>query len=407
MNLVDAAGPGRYRYHDLLRLFAREKVSELEVPTEPARALARLLALHHDTTRAATLAARPGYLTGPAEPLGPADQDRFRDADRARSWLDREHRNVTATLVQCAEQDGLDAEVMARTLHHIQWYLRARGHWYGWEQAARAVLAATVRTAAPAAELTARQHLGQLAMLRGDPGPAHDQLTQALALARATADRDAEGYALNRLGLLAHQQGDSLAAIPYHSQALAIFTDLDDRRGRWTAVTNIGKCYRELHQPRRALESLEAARALANELADPESQTVVLHHIACCQADLGNHDEAIAAHEECLTLIRQLGQREGEAYTLAELGRTHLAAGRPARATDHLRAAIDLFRELGDSNAIAVFRIDLGHAHRQAGGEQAALAAWTQALAFFQSRDAATADTIRQAMATAATPPGP
>jgi DNA-binding SARP family transcriptional activator/tetratricopeptide (TPR) repeat protein len=396
VNLLHPAAPSRYRYHDLLRLYAKEQADRHEPPSEQDAARGRLLAWYHDRTRAATHAARPGLLRATDV------RDPFPGPGQARAWLDREHRNITLTLIQCSRAPGGDVgpvEMVARTLHHIQWYLRARGHWDEWEQIAGAVLEAATRGGVPTAELTAHANLGQLAIFRGSLDQAHDQLNQALDLARKIGDRPAEGYALNRLGLLAHNQDRWPEAIDDHERALAIFTELDDRHGRCTALINLGKCHRELHQPRPALEALNEAARLARELADPESETMVLHHTACCQAELGNLDEAVAAHEECLALVRQLGQREGEGYTLAELGRTHLAAHRPAAAITHLREAIDIFRTLGDANAIAVFRVDLGHAYRQAGRADAARAAWADALRYFNGRDPAMTAQIRTLLA--------
>jgi tetratricopeptide (TPR) repeat protein len=397
MNLVSPAEPGRYRYHDLLRLFAREQAERAETPAERAETLGRLLGWYDNRTRAATHAARPGLyqIADIAQP--------FSDAGRARAWLDKEHLNITVTMTQCARTaggivGGPDAGTLARMLNQVHWFFRARGHWYEWEQIAGAVLAAANRAGAVSAEVIARGSLGQLAMFRGNTELAREQLDQTLDLARATGDRSAEGYTLNRLGLLAHHQDRWRDAIDHHQQALTIFTQLDDRHGQCTMLINLGKCHREVHEFRQALDVLGAAGSLARELGDPESETRVRHHVACCQGDLGNLDEAIAAHEECLTLIRRLGQREGEAYTLAELGRAHLAANRPASAVTHLRLAIDMFRALGDANATAVFQVDLGNSHWQAGDRDAATAAWTEALHYFQDRVPVMADIIRRAL---------
>jgi DNA-binding SARP family transcriptional activator/tetratricopeptide (TPR) repeat protein len=403
MNLIGTTGPGRYRYHDLLRLFAREQADRAETPADRAATLSRLLGWYHERTRAATHAARPGLhrITDIVRP--------FSDAGHARAWLDEQHLNITLTMTQCAQaagdiRGGPDLETLARMLDQVQWYLRARGHRYEWEQIAGTVLAAATRTGAASAEMTARGNLGLLALLRGNFTLAREQLSQTLDLARATGDRSAQGYTLNRLGLLAHQQSRWREGIDHHRRALSIFTQLDDQHGRCTALVNIGTGHRELREPRQALEMLDAATTLARELGDPETETMVLHHAACCQRDLGNLDEAIAAHQKCLTQTRRLGQREGEAYTLAELGQTHLAAHRPTVAVTHLRQAIDMFRALGDANATAVYNADLGHAHRQAGDRDAATTAWTQALHYFQDRDPAMTDTIRKALEGGAPP---
>jgi hypothetical protein len=57
-----------------------------------------------------------------------------------------------------------------------------------------------------------------------------------------------------------------------------------------------------------------------------------------------------------------------------------------------------MFRALGDANATAVFQVDLGNSHWQAGDRDAATAAWTEALHYFQDRVPVMADIIRRAL---------
>jgi DNA-binding SARP family transcriptional activator len=396
MNLLHPVGAGRYRYHDLLRLYAREQAEGSESPAERAAGLGRLLAWYHGRTRAATRAARPGELpetkaTGVTEP--------FPDATEAKEWLDREHRNIALALLQAAREAAPDAEGIAGTLRHVRWYLRTRGHRHEWTQLADAALDAATRAGSPAAELIARVSLGQLAMFRGDTDVARDQIDQVLRLAGTVGDRATEAYAHHQGGALAHQQDRMRDSIAHHERALAIYTELDDLQGRFIALVNVAMGHRVLHESRRALEVLDNVVPLVQRLATPESRAMLLHQMACCQADLGDLDEAVATHEECLALVRRLGQREGEAYTLAELGGTHLAAHRPAAAATHLRQAIDLFRTLADANATNHYLVELGHAHRTAGRPDAARAAWTEALDHFAPRDTARADQIRTLLA--------
>jgi tetratricopeptide (TPR) repeat protein len=392
VNLLDPVAPGRYRYHELLRLFAREKALQVEDARDRAKALTRLIAMYHDTVLAATQTLRPGYR--------PADvsRSRFAGLTEARNWLDQEYCNLTAMIIQGSRGTVTDLQMVAQTLEHVHWFLRSRGHWDAWDGAAQAILAAADTKGLPRIELIARQHLGQLALLRGDSMKARDELNRALTLARVSKDRAAEAYTLNRLGLVDHQRNAFEAAIDHHEQARLVFSELGDRRGIWTSLTNLGKCHRELHQPEQAVQTLAAAQQLAHDLADPECETMVLHHLACCQADLGDYDAAVAAHLECLALTRQLGQREGEAYTIAELGRTHLKAGHLAEAIDYLHQAVTHFRTLGDANSTATFLADLGHAYAQGGNRAAAESAWRQALAYFQTHDQAIASSLRKAL---------
>jgi DNA-binding SARP family transcriptional activator/tetratricopeptide (TPR) repeat protein len=389
VNLLDTTVPGRYRYHDLLRLYAREQGDSGEADADRRAALSRLAAWYHDRALAAAHVARLAF------PRSGKVDEPFHDADQARRWLDREYRNITLTLIQCARVPGVDLDELAQTLEYIEQWLRGQGHWTEWEHAAAAVLSAALESGVPTAELIARSSLGHLAIFQGDRDKARRQLNRALALAHITGDRVAESRTLNRLGTLALNENRFRDALVHNEQALAVSTDLGDQRGQFLSLINGAGAHRYLHECQQALHLLDRALVLADTLVDPESRSMVMHQIACCQAELGNVDQAIAAHQECLALTRNLGHREGEAYTLAQLGRAHLAAHQPAAAALHLRAAIDIFHMLGATDAAADFSIALGRAHQETGQAEAAWEAWTRALGYYAPRDSATAETIR------------
>jgi DNA-binding SARP family transcriptional activator len=394
VNLLDTTAPGRYRFHDLLRLYAREQADSAATAADRRAALSRLVAWYHERTQAAAHAAGLAILRAANV------DDPFPDAGQGRQWLDQEYRNITLTLIQCAQVPGIDLERLALTLEYIERHLRGQGHWTEWGHAAAAVLSAALEAGVPAAELVARGILGQLAVFRGDRDLARRQLDRALTLAHTIGDRAAESRTLDRLGSLALAENRFRDALAHYQRALSASTDVDDHRGQFLALINAAIAHRHLREYQQALHLLDRARALADTLADPESQSMVTHHIACCQVELGNIDQAIVAHEECLALTRTLGHREGEAYTLAQLGRAHLAAHRPAAAASHLSEAVEIFQMLGSADSVAEFSIALGRAYQETGQVEAAQAAWTRALDYLAPRDPATADTIRDLLGT-------
>jgi DNA-binding SARP family transcriptional activator/tetratricopeptide (TPR) repeat protein len=385
-HLLGSAGADRYRFHDLLRVFARE-VGRPE--DAPGAALRRLLAEYADATRCATLAAQPGHLPDDA------GQTRFAGDRAARDWLDREYRNVAALLVQVAGDPDPDTAALGAVLHQLQWYLRACGHWDDWHRASDAVCRAAVRTGDRAAELTARQYLGQLATMRSDQPAAQAQLTAALELARVLGDRRAEAATLGRLGLLAYARSEVAGSLRRHRDALAIYTALGDRHGEGGALVNIAKCLCTLGRPEEGLRQVEAGLALARETDDGDRYLMLLHQRGRCLAALGRYGDAVAAHRECLAITRRQRYREGEAYTLAELGITHLAAGRPGAALRDLDEAVQLFRALDDKLPVATYLVQVGHAHRALGAEPAARSAWRQALAVLTDLDPPAAREVR------------
>lgn len=368
LNLLTTPQPGRYAYHDLVRVFAREMADKTERPADLDGARRRLLSEYR------RLASHPP----------------------TQSWLRAECRNIVAQIIQAAGAPDADSAECAAILAAAQRALRASGHLDGWRRASAAVLDSADRSGDYRSELTAQQCLAQLAILSGDTGDAEKRLSRALELARDTADRSAEGYVLNRIGLLQFIGSNCVAALESHRAALEIFEELNDRAGICTALVNIGKTLVEDQQAEAALQALRRVLDMASAIPDRKFVTYSLHHMARAHASLGNHQQAMAIQQECLQATRDSGDREGEAYALAEIGRVWLALGQPDQALASLSSAVDLFTALGATHAVATFLVDAGRAQQALGNHTAALAAWREALPLLEHADPVLAADVRQ-----------
>ncbi len=341
LHLLESTRPRRYHMHDLVRLFALEKVEP--DPSRPS-AVDRLHHGYRSVLRSAAQFTRPGLV---AADDGDPCRD-FADADAARTWLDDEYPNVVTLIVEAAREAGSSVEVATEMLRDIQGRLRAGGHWPEWQLAAQAVLEAADRAEDRRAALTAHQHLGQLATLRGRLDDADDALHRALSLARDLHDQIAEASVLNRLGLLEFARSCAAAAIACHEEAYRISSAIGHPRGAYTALTNLAQCRIADNDPAGAIDSIRTGLTLAEQAGDEEAVTLLLHHNGNAQAALGRHDDAIRSHLRTLALIRRLGQREGEAHTLISLGRSYLATDQPDAAEQHLRDALAILEALGE-----------------------------------------------------------
>ncbi|WP_083937209.1 AfsR/SARP family transcriptional regulator [Longispora albida] len=394
VHLLGSPGPGRYRYHDLLRLFARDEGATADGAASRDDALGRLLEHYAVVSEAAVRLVRPGYLP---EREGCGDQ-RFADAAEARAWLTAQIEGIVTTIAQAAAGQPRRAAVLARILDHVQWHLRSTSSWELWGQACQGVLATATRSGDQLAELTAREQLGQLASLRRRPAEAEVQLTAALALARELGESNRAGYVLNRLGLLAYYNDEFDQAAGLHQQALELFEAAGDHNGTCAALTNVAMARSTQGQYDVALPLLDRALRIAEEQNSEDAVAFALHHIARCQVAQGEYEAAVRTHHRNLDVLRKRGYREGEAYTLAELGRTHAAAGELHEAAGHFESAISAFRAAGDPYAASRFTLDLGHVHQRLGQVDTARALWTEALAVSETGDPATSAKLRSAL---------
>jgi DNA-binding SARP family transcriptional activator/tetratricopeptide (TPR) repeat protein len=372
LHLLTAPSPNRYRFHDLTRLFAREKLAE----SETEAALTRLGQAYAATGQAANAMTRPA-------PSGVVDGAAFRDAGEARSWLNAEQRNLIELVVERADRH--DITCATDLLQIVLPVLRDHGDWDRADRASRAVLDAAVIGQDPRAELVARLHLGRLATLRGQVGAASDLLQIALGLAGRLGDYSAAGDVSLRLGLAAAEAGDLDSGLRWLRRAARLYDRAGNRRGKLMALINVVGYLIEAGRPLATRQPLAAATELARELDDPFVTVLLAHHRANRDAALGRYQAAIETHRESLNLIRSLGLREGEGHTLASLGRAHLGDGDPGAARARLLEALTIFEQLGALVYLAAYRIDLGLAQQALGDHNEAIQTWQRALATFEA----------------------
>ncbi|MBU3867829.1 winged helix-turn-helix domain-containing protein, partial [Streptomyces sp. 4503] len=86
-SLLESAAPGRYRYHDLVRLYARDRAERHQSAAEREAALSRLLSFYLATAARVYAMERPGDRLG--DHLAPADHPGlvFPHQDAALDWL--------------------------------------------------------------------------------------------------------------------------------------------------------------------------------------------------------------------------------------------------------------------------------------------------------------------------------
>jgi len=155
--LVDQAGRHRYRMHDLLRIYARERAESAFGDTERAQAVRRLVEFYLHAASLADRALHPGRRAGRGEELNqPGHPVAFSGYDEALRWCETERTNLVA-ITRLAAGTGLPAA--AWQLPDTLWsYFFLSKHWTDWAAACRTGLEA----ARHAGDLT-----GQSRMLTG------------------------------------------------------------------------------------------------------------------------------------------------------------------------------------------------------------------------------------------------
>ncbi|MEV7285312.1 helix-turn-helix domain-containing protein [Streptomyces sp. NPDC093252] len=356
LGLLQDAGSGRYRLHDLVGLFARDRLQEEEPPDERAAVADRTTTWLLDMATTAGRWFEPAY----GSPEGP-DPELFElssleDADR---WLRAEADNWLAAL-RTAAADGRHAAVLdcAESMH---WYSDRWIHAPHWHE----VFSLGAAAAAALGDLP--QHATQLnyvawvyAIPLGDPETGLRYARQALDIAvrgEVTAQiawaHQYAGISLRNLGRLAEGAIES-------REAADLFKTLGDMDSYTSCVTNVAHC---LHGSGRHAEGLVHYGEVLDLLNDEQSGmtpsiTVLarphaLGYYGDCLKALGRRTEAIDALTEATELLGRFDVNFRQGQFLESLAELLALEGRAEEGERTYARAAEVYRLTGDGAAAA------------------------------------------------------
>ena len=341
-NLLIEQIPGRYRFHDLIRLHARTLIARDPVSERDA-ALGQLLDYYqHTAGRADALIARHPR---PA-PAGPAPRAPARPARPGRGVgvAARRTSNLLAAVQHTSRGNPECAIALTAGLATL---LYIDGPW------AQAVALHTAAAAAAqdlgdrAGRADALTRLGTLRALTGGfREPARD-LEQALQLYRDIGERRGQAETLTVLGEMRRVTGDLTGAARDLEQALQLYQELEYRPGQAEVLLQRGDMRRAAGDLTGAARDLEQALQLCQDLENGPGQADVLTRLGDMRRVTGDLQGAARDLEQALQIYRDLGRRLGQANALARLGDIRRAAGDLPGAARNLEEALQLYRDLG------------------------------------------------------------
>ncbi len=343
--LLETASPGRYRMHDLLRLYAREHAMGQHAEGERAAALTRAFGFYAATAWHTFALLRPGdYRLSRADERWTQGGLRFADTAAALAWLEAERANLVAAVGQAATTNdvpGVVAVQLAQALFEFFWI---RGYWQDWMSV--------------------------------------DQT--ALEVARQMSDRAAEAQAYNDLGGAYGVQGRCDQALACLQEGLTIFRELGDAYGQATSLGNLGIIHLLQERYDQASTRLRESLAIYRELGDRHGQGLDLDRLGLAHQSQGRHPEALACHQQGLAIFRELGHRDAQAIYLENLGLAHYRLGQYDQALACLREGLTISRELGNRAAQVESLAYIGLVYQRQGRHADAQACHQQSLSIFQ-----------------------
>jgi tetratricopeptide (TPR) repeat protein len=275
VQLIETPRPGRYQFHDLVRLYARQHVAQCRPEPERLAAFTRLIGFYTATAWRALGLLYPGLqrLTR-ADPRWISGGCEFADATAALDWLEAERSNLLAAITQSAH-------------------------------------AAAGGASAVPAELPS-------------------QLTLALfgTIVPELNDRQAQAMSQRITGVLYGRLGRHEEAIVCLEQSITIFVELGDHRGRARCLNSLGEVYGNMGRHQEAISCLQECFTVFRELGDPRGEASSLHRLGVVYRQMGRYRKAIGCLQTALVKFREVDARREEAIALRELGDALHAVGR-------------------------------------------------------------------------------
>ena len=371
--LLETPEARRFQFHDLLRLFARERLAADEPERQRAAALERALGWYLEMGRRAT-----SYLR-PAGPGSPEAASRFATHAEALAWLEAERPNLVAAIRQ-AGHHGWDS--LTWQLAEVLWaFFKLRRYWADWQESAELGLRAARQAGDTAATGRMLHDLGYVLRDRRRFPEATALLEESLAIFRKLNDRFWEGRALGTLGTAYRMQRRLGEAVACYERSLTIRREAGDRRGQAQALEALGNSYRQQQRFDQATTHLTQGLVLYRELGDRWGEGRALGLLGSVYLEQERFDDAVALLEESLAIAREVGNQYGEGLTLADVARASVGQRRIREADSYLQQSLAIFRALGDHYAVGQVLRNFGLIVEHVRGHRAARSYWREAIA--------------------------
>jgi tetratricopeptide (TPR) repeat protein/transcriptional regulator with XRE-family HTH domain len=331
LGLLQAEGADRFRFHDLIRLFAAERLRVEEPAGNRAATRNRMIRWLLETTIVAGRRFGPGPA---APPRGWAGHVPLGSVEEAAYWLQTETGNWLAALRETG-----DDQLIVEVAEALRWFSDAMIGWPGWHE----VYGLSRDAAARLPDRRQRVvHLNFFAwaaitcLHRYDEGA--DAARTAYRLAIEIGDPGEQSRALQYEAHALRYTGDHEQALAAYTKALPLAEAGEDHDSCLQLHLGIGMALLSLG---RAAQSLEILRRTLDEIeARPVSPRSALFarvpariHIAQALVELGRFEEAVAEGDAAMELAVEFGEpgKIGQAHLVVGLAYAGLGAVEKAR----------------------------------------------------------------------------
>jgi tetratricopeptide (TPR) repeat protein len=402
--LLDVNADRRYRFHDLLRLFAREKLADSTSLEEQEGIKQQIVDWGYRQSNFMDDCLRPvkrhQMIQQWIKNWGfPPDYDEQSLTISALVWFEQEREQLLSAVDWANDLERWDITVSF--VSKLGLFFETKSYWYDWERTALISVKAARNAANLHGESTSFNNLGIVYRLQGRWDEAiecfHQSLNikqgmdenhqalnnlglvyrsqgrwdeaiecfqQSLNISQKLGDRDGEGRVLGNLGLIYDLQGRWDDAIECFQQSLSINQEYGDRYGEGNSLNNLGNVYRSQSRWDDAIACFQSSLNISREFGDRDRESQSLVSLGIFYGSQSRWDEAIDCFQSSLNISRELGNPYGESHSLNNLGNVYRYQNRWDEAIDCFQSSLNIYRALGDLHGTSKSINNLGLVYR-------------------------------------------
>ncbi|MBL7253513.1 tetratricopeptide repeat protein [Paractinoplanes lichenicola] len=355
--LLDLVLGERFRFHDLIRIFAHERFRADESETGRQSAARGLVAGYASRVRSAGDTLSHGQpATGNEISAAPGRQVTSGVVTEAATWMAAEHRNLTAA-ARLAREVG-PSPTLDLVLPLLPALLLTSGHAAEIDELAQLAESAAEQLNRSADVTTAQIYRAQAARRRGRARIAVPLLGQAAGQALASQDFRSAGQALRVLCEVHRENADTDRAAESAVHAIDAFTRAGDPAAAAGLLLELAILLKDRRRLDEAAGLIEVAIEQRERYATgdaPSHRSLAWAHenYGAILKRLGRLDDALREHGISSRLFREVGQAQGLAYSARNLGDLARLQQRHDDAMRLYRESLVLFREIGDARGQA------------------------------------------------------
>jgi DNA-binding SARP family transcriptional activator len=348
--LVETTGPGtgvhsQYRFHHLIRIFARERLAAEEPPVERADALKRALGAlfdlveqaHHRYWGRERCSFHTDALRWPL-PKELVDELLIDPV----SWYDSERTALVCAVRQAARAGHV--ELCWSLAYNSTTLFELRSYLDDWRTTHDIALEATQRADSMHGQAAMLYSIGCLDVAQQFLDQARERFTASARLFHWAGDDQGVAVATCKIAFIDRLRGNHADATSRYQQAIAIFRKTPDLIAAAHALHGLAMVKLELSQLSDAKRLLADALRMSRSVRPGKLEAQVLHRTGEAYLQSGELDKAIDTFELALARARSLGDPIGESCALRGIGITRTRQGEFGQAGRALQRAVDLAR---------------------------------------------------------------